>query len=162
MQKLILLLKSKVALAIIGTVLFGSLGAFSASFPFSSVFHGAQKPSASLQAQAGLASIGAATATPMASATSTPTPRPATPTPAGGQLLDLHGTVSSTNPGAGSFIIRQSNGATTTVMVTSNTTFQGDARSVSGLQPGWHVDVKGLFQANGTFTASLVNADNGT
>lgn len=158
MHTVILLLKSKVALAIIGTVLFGSMGAFIATFPFSSVFQSAPNSSASIQAQAGLAAIGASTATPDASASSTPRPHATTPT--GGQLTDLRGTVSSTNPGASSFLIRQFNGATTTVMVTSKTTFQGDAQSLSGLQPGWHVDVKGTYQANGTFTASLVNANN--
>jgi hypothetical protein len=75
--------------------------------------------------------------------------------------MALHGTVSSTNPDASRFTVRQNNGSTTTVVVTSKTQFHGDARSLRGLQTGWLVDVTGILQANGTFTASIVDADNG-
>lgn len=160
MSGLILFFKSKVVLAILGAVLFGTTGALVATVPFGSA---PSRPSSSApQGQAGLAAVDNATATPGSSATPTKTPtRAATPRPtntpgAGG--VTLRGAVQSVNTSANTFTIKLFNGTITTVAVTTNTVFQGQANSLSGLQVGWSVSVKGTYQAGGTFAASTVNA----
>lgn len=165
MSGLILFFKSKVVLAILGAVLFGTSGALVATVQFGSG-PSRSAPSA-LQGQAGLAAVNNATATPgssSASPTKTPTrtpgPRPTNTPRTGGQLINLHGTVQSVNTAANTFTIKQTDGTITTVVVNANTTYQGTASSLSSLRAGWLVEVTGIYQTNGTFAASDVNADN--
>lgn len=158
MSGLILFFKSKVVLAILGAVLFGTSGALVATVPFGSA-PSRSAPSAP-QGQAGLAAVDNATAPPGSSATPTRTPtrtpRPTNTPGAGG--VTLRGSVQSVNTSANTFTIKLFNGTITTVAVTANTVFQGLATSLSSLQVGWSVSVKGTYQAGGTFAASTVNA----
>ena len=172
MSGLIFFLKSKVVLAILGAVLFGTAGALVAAVPFGSTPPGSS--SSALQGQAGLVALDNVTATPVratpgstgaptktptkipATPTRTPTPKP-TNTPRTG-VSTLGGSVQSVNTGANSFTIKQSNGTITTVTVTANTVFQGHANSLSSLQAGWKVYVTGTTQRDGTFAATNVNA----
>jgi hypothetical protein len=160
MSRFIVFFQSKVALAIIGTVLFGGGAALVAAAPFTITNHAATKQA---QNYTEISANGNETATPTTptpgkSPTATPTPRPPTPTAGSAQIITLHGTVGTINTGAGTFTIKLGGGSTKTVRVTSQTTFQGDATSLSGIHSGWHVDVQGVYQANGTFTAYSINA----
>lgn len=158
MSGLILFFKSKVVLAVLGAVLFGTTGALVATVPFGSA-PSRSAPSA-LQGQAGLAAVENATATPGRSATSTRTPtrtpRPTNTPGAGG--VTLRGAVQSVNTSANTFTITLFNGTITTIAVTTKTVFQGLATSLSSLQAGWKVNVTGTTQTDGTFTATNVNA----
>ncbi len=165
MSGLILFLKSKVVLAILGAVLFGTAGALVAVVPFGSAPPGSS-PSA-LQGQAGLVALDDATATPVRATpgstsaptktpTKTPAPKP-TNTPGTGSVT-LRGAVQSVNTSANTFTLKLGNGTITTVAVTANTVFQGHANSLSSLQAGWKVYVTGTTQTDGTFVATNVNA----
>jgi hypothetical protein len=169
MSGLILFLKSKVVLAVLGAVLFGTAGALVAAVPFGSTPPGSS--SSAPQGQAGLAALDDATATPggaTSSSTSTPTQSPtkaptktSTPKPTntpGTGAVTLRGTIQSVNTSANTFTIKLFSGAITTVGVTANTVFQGRATSLSGLQVGWSVSVTGTYQTDGTFAATTVNA----
>lgn len=161
MSGLILFLKSKIVLAILGAVLFGTAGALVAAVPFSSTPSGSS--SSALQGQAGLAALDDATATPVRatpSSTSAPTKTPTkipAPKPTNTPGTGLRGTVQSVNTSANTFTIKLFSGTTTTVAVTANTVFQGHANSLSSLQAGWKVYVMGTYQGS-TFTATDVNA----
>lgn len=171
MSGLILFFKSKVVLAILGAVLFGTAGAMVATFPFGSA--PSSPPASARQGQAGVAALDNVTATParptpssttmptktpIKTPTKIPTPRP-TNTPGTGSVT-LHGTVQSVNTSANTFTIKLFSGTITTVAVTANTIYQGAASSLSSLQAGWLVGVTGIYQTNGTFAATDVNADN--
>lgn len=164
MSGLILFFKSKVVLAIMGAVLFGTAGAMVATLPFGSAH---SSPSASArQGQAGVAALDNTTATssgptpgstqPAKTPTKAPAPKPTNTLGTGGGTL--RGTVQSVNTSANTFTIKLFGGTITTVTVTANTVFQGHASSLSGLQVGWSVSVQGTYQANGTFAATNVNA----
>ena len=159
MSGLILFFKSKVVLAILGAVLFGTSGALVATVPFGSA-PSRSAPSA-LQGQAGLAAVDNATATPGTSApTKTPTHIPTrtsrpTNTPGTG-APSLRGTVQSVNTSANTFTLL-SNGTTITVAVNANTVYQGRATSLNSLQATWSVIVTGTYQGS-TFAATIVNA----
>jgi hypothetical protein len=54
-----------------------------------------------------------------------------------------------------------SNGSGThTIVVDANTTFTGNSSSLSGLQAGWGVTIRGKVQPDGTFLASSVYSYN--
>ena len=165
MSGLILFFKSKVVLAILGAVLFGTAGAMVATFPFGSV--PSSSSASARQGQAGVAALDNTTATPAGTTPSSttmptktptraPTPKP-TNTPGTGSVT-LRATVQSVNTSANTFTVKLFSGTITTVTVTANTVFQGGANSLSGLQVGWSVSVKGTYQTDGTFAASNVNA----
>jgi hypothetical protein len=176
MSRLILFFQSKVALAVIGAVLCGGGAALVAAVPFSGFTNHAapQQP----QSFASIAAIGTGTATPAArtpgssptpggsptpgkSPTATPTPRPPTPTPTpkAGQAGSVRGTVTNVNTNTSLFAVRVFTGATTTVVVNSQTTFQGACTSLSGLHAGWSVTVQGVYQADGSLLANAVHSD---
>jgi Domain of unknown function (DUF5666) len=172
MGRLMVLFQSKVALAIIGTLLLGSGAALIAAGPFSATANQTttrQSPNYTIGS-----ANGTATATPAPSATNnppgvtptsgktptaTPKPRPptATPTTGSGQVTTLNGTVTSVNTAANQFTVR-SGGVTKTVTVTSQTTFTGACTSLSGMNTGWQVRAQGTYQADGSFAASSVNS----
>lgn len=161
--------RSRVLVALIGLLLFGGVSAIAA---FLMTSHPAQvalinagaasatTPSVTTGAAATTATTGS---TRPASATATPQPNvtSAPPSSGGGQLVDLQGSVSSVNTSAGQFVVNATNGASVTVVVTSSTTYQGDARSLSSLRVGWTIQVKGTARADGTFLATNVQADSG-
>jgi hypothetical protein len=173
MNRLIALFQTKVALAIIGAVLCGGSAAWIVSTPFN--FSPSQSGSPQFQTQAGAAGLAGETETPGAVPSNTPgatapraTPRPRstrtpspTATPGVGQSITMFGRVGTVNLTAKTFtVISISNGVTTTIVVTGQTVFQGAATSLSGLYPGWVVNVHGIYQADGTIAASDVNSDN--
>lgn len=181
MSKLIFYLQSKIALAIIGMILFGGGAALIASASFS----GAANHASGNQSQnttnisnngnptnaPGASTPTTADATPSEtpkpgkSPTATPTPRPPrptpTPTPGIGQATSLSGTVSYVNTASHLFKVRTSSGGTITtrtVTVTSQTTFTGACTSLSGMQTQWKVTIQGAYQADGTFAATAVTS----
>ncbi len=166
-------LKGKLALVVLGTLLLGSagalLGAKSAILPSTSAAQLAANGSNSGSNTTGTAptatGIGSSTTIPGATPTDTsvPTATPTralptpTPLPVPGQTLDLHGSVGSINQSQNTFVLRVSGGSYT-VTVTSNTTWPGTAKSISGLAPGWQAEVVGVYQGGGNLTASKVDA----
>lgn len=167
MSRLILFFQSKVVLAIIGTVLFGGTAALLAGGAFTGP--GTQPTAQQPQTYANISSSGTststaltatATVTPGISPTATPTPRQPTPTPTtpSEQATTLHGTVTSVNTSSSLFTVRISGGATKTVTVQPQTIFQGACTSLSGMQTGWHVTVRGIYQTDGSFAASNVTS----
>jgi hypothetical protein len=171
MSKLMLFFQSKLVLAMIGTVLFGGTAALLASqtFPGPATHPSAQQPQTAGDLTAGATSTATrlaatATATTRPSPSATPTSRVPTSTPSptattpSGQTTTLRGTVTKVNTSSGQFTARISGGATKTVTVQSQTTFQGACTSLSGLQPGWFVVVQGTYQPDGSFAATSVTS----
>lgn len=169
MSGFILYLKSKVALAVLGAVLFGTAGAMVAVLPFHSS-PSTNTSSSAPQGQAGAAVLDNTTATPGSASpsstsvptqtptkapTRTPAPKPTNTPGTGGTTL--RGTVQSVNTSANTFTILQSSGTVTTVTINANTVFQGHATSLGSLQAGWKVYVTGTYQGS-TFAATNVNA----
>lgn len=180
MSRLILFFQNKIAIAILGAVVCGGGAAFVAAGAFTMITNHAapQQP----QTYADISSNGTGTptpgtavpgttpttaaatpgatpsATPGTSPTATPTPRPPTPTPTpkAGQAGIIQGTVTTVNTSTSLFTVRVFPGATETVVVNSQTSFQGACTSLSGLQSGWQVSVHGTYQADGSFAASSV------
>lgn len=156
-------LRSKILIVVVGMLIVAGL---------SSV---ATVMASSLTWQTALLSVGgpnsASTATPLASATthtttaattsttpratSTPVVRPS-PT-ANNQTPSVRGAVASVDASAGQFVV-DSNGTQVTVIVTDTTTFSGAASSLSALNRGLQVSVRGAPQANGTFVATSVHS----
>jgi hypothetical protein len=146
---------SRVALAIVGTLIVTSIGAALAVMPpFQLGFVGA-------------APLDAAQATPTLTAsdtaqdqpTETPTSPVATPRPtaAGGQSVNLRGRIASVNAAQNSFALSVS-GAAKTIMVDANTTYAGTAHKLADLQPGWLAGVTCVQQSASTYLASHINA----
>ena len=95
-----------------------------------------------------------ATTTPAAPhATSTPVVKPS-PT-ATNPPLSVRGKVASVDTSANQFVVA-TDSAQVTVIVTDTTTFKGAASSLSALNPGLQVRVRGAAQANGKFVATSV------
>ncbi len=158
--KLVFLFQRKVALTLIGAALCGSIGALVVVVPFTTA---SLSSSSQTRAQSGLVAIQAVETTqtpgsPSATPIRSTSPSPTSPGSETGQLIDLQGTVLQVNTTSGTFTIRLAGGSVKTIVVTSKTRFQGDAQSLSGLKPGWKVEVKGVFQVDGTFMASNVTA----
>lgn len=154
-----MLLKSRVGFAIAGVVVIGGISAAVAVWPMLPHGFALANPS---RPQANVSPSATPTTVP------TPTQRPLptrTPAPTRTPIPSLHGTVLSKNPAANSFVLQLDTGATKTVIVNPSTTiFQGSASSLStlGTGPTWHVDVRGAYQADGTFLASRVDSCSGT
>ncbi|GEM_PF-1426098 len=171
MSRLVLLFRSKVALAIMGAVLCGGGAAWMVATPFN--FSSGHSSNAQFQTQAGAVDITGDTATPGATAPTTPsaaapgskpsatsTPKSTrSPTPTatpGSQGITLRGSVGSVNTNAGTFTLI-SNGVTKTVVVTNNTTYHNGLSSLSDLHSGLYVAVRGTYQPDGTFAATSVS-----
>jgi hypothetical protein len=166
LKKTGMLSHNALAFTIIGAVLVGALGVVLAFAPFHF-----SSPADNAQAQPGLNSLSgssqqdAAAATQQALATDAPTATTVVPTataraatPTSTPVPTLHGTVVSVDTGQNQFVVQQGNGTLTTVVVTSQTTYQGRASSLGSLTAGWKVVVTGAFQGDGTFKALNVNA----
>ncbi len=104
------------------------------------------------------AGISAATAT--AQATSTPVRSKPSP-PVGGQTIDLHGTIVSINASANTLAYHVLGASTITVHVDASTQYQGASHSLTGLRSGWRAEVSGVYEADGSFHASMINSDSG-
>jgi Domain of unknown function (DUF5666) len=68
----------------------------------------------------------------------------------------LVGTVSSVDPSASTFILKETDGTLVTVTVSNATLFQGSAHSLADLKATMHVTVKGAKQADGTLSATSI------
>ncbi|HEU5349653.1 MAG TPA: hypothetical protein VFU63_13660, partial [Ktedonobacterales bacterium] len=156
MQTLLSLLRSRVGIAICGVIFLGSLGAYIGA---ASVPH----PGAALTNNGSIANAGSAanttnasgpggtngtsggnpsaTDTPGNGSANVPTRTTTTNIPVG-QTVDLHGTIGTINTAANSFILNV-NGSPTTIVANSQTSFQGAASSLQGLEMGWKAEVKG-------------------
>lgn len=75
-----------------------------------------------------------------------------------GQTQEVSGTIERVDAGAATFTVSTAQGATTTVVVTDATEFEGSVSSIAVLRPTMVVSVKGTVGANGTLTASKVSA----
>lgn len=176
-------LRSKVALALIGTCLIGGGSAIlaaqvtlsqqaaliAANAPQNTTYTNTSVPTntSALTATSTATSAatvagsggggGVPTATPVVFPTSTPRPRPtATATPAVGQACNITGTISSIS--APSSFRLHSNGVGFTIDVNGSTVFTGSSTSLSGLQVNWTAQVSGTTQANGSCLAVTVNS----
>lgn len=141
-----MLLKSRVGFAIAGVVVIGGISAVLAIRPM--LPHGnalaSNSPSSS--------------ATP----TTAPTPRPtSTPAPTRTPIPTLDGIVGT--KGSNSFVLQLGGGATKTVIVNGSTVYRynGSPSTLSALTQGWHAEVRGAYQTDGTFLASRVNSCSG-
>lgn len=108
----------------------------------------------------GLAGATTETALPSATASKVPilTEKPTqAPTLQVGQQMTLHGTIASMN--SNGFLLQTSGAGIVTVVVDSQTTYQGAASSFSGLQQGMQADVTCVYQADGTFLAIHVSVE---
>jgi hypothetical protein len=137
--KLALLLKGKLAAAILGTVLLAGGGA-----------------------TAVLAANGTQLQLPLASQTASQEHQ-------GNDAFDDHGndqnenelrgTVASVNTGSSSFVLKQPSGATKTVVVSAQTVFDGGLQRLSDLKAGQLLEVKGNLQSDGTLAATRVHGE---
>lgn len=66
------------------------------------------------------------------------------------------GTVVSVDIAASSFVLKEGDGTTVTVKVSTATTFQGSAHSLADLKGHAHVTVRGASQTDGTIAATSV------
>jgi hypothetical protein len=71
----------------------------------------------------------------------------------------VQGTITSVDTASSSFVVTQCNGTTTTVEVSAKTTFDQSVRSFADLKVGVFVDVEGTLQSNGSFSASRVHVE---
>ena len=173
-------LRSKVALALIGTCLIGGGSAIlaaqvtlsqeaalvAANVTQNTTYTNTSVPtstsavtatSTTSTATAAGSSGDVPTATPVVFPTATPRPRPtATATPAVGQACNISGTISSIS--APSSFRLHSNGVGFTIDVNGSTVFTGSSTSLSGLQVNWTAQVSGTTQANGSCLAATVNS----
>lgn len=72
------------------------------------------------------------------------------------------GTVSSVDSAAKSFVLKEADGTTVTVTVSSATQFQGSVHSLADLKVNAHVTVKGTKQSDGTIAATSLQIGDGT
>ena len=79
-------------------------------------------------------------------------------TPAADQHEDIEGMVASA-PSGSSFTVKESNGKTVTVTVTSTTVYAGKVHSLADVKSGMQITVAGTAAANGTITATRVEAE---
>lgn len=168
------LVRSRVAAAILGaTVIGGATGGIGALVAAHNM------PSSNGSAQGTASAAQAAEPTVHATITATPhgtggTPAAATPTattaeaptaapPSSlsltpGEQVALQGSIGSINASANTFVLNQRSGSAVTISVSASTQYQGGASSFSSLRRGWHADVTGVVQADGTVAASVVYA----
>ena len=169
------LFRSRVAAAILGAIVVGGasggLGVLFAAHNMPSGNGSAQGTASAAQAAettvhatitatTRATSAAPAAAAPTASTAQAPTAAPnPTPTPlTPGEQVSLQGSIGSVNGSANTFVLNQRSGPAVTISVSAATQFQGDATSFSSLKRGWHADVTGIVQADGSVAASVVYA----
>jgi hypothetical protein len=72
---------------------------------------------------------------------------------------DLNGSITSIDTSNSSFVLKQCDGKTTTVSVSKRTSFSDGLRSFSDLKVGLLVEVEGSPQSNGTLAANSVHRE---
>jgi hypothetical protein len=152
-NKLTLVLRSKVGLAVVGGLLVAAVGATAGLAMTGATAHllaAGQTPS-----PAQCASDDHTSAHP----TSSPTDDRDEPDDQGENQHAVQGTITSVDTANSSFVVTQCNGTTTTVEVSAKTTFDQSVRSFADLKVGLFVDVEGTLQSNGSLTASGVHVE---
>ena len=152
-NKLALLLRSKMGLAVVGALLVAAVGATAGLAVTGATAHllaAGQTPSA-----AQCASDEHSSGHP----TSSPSDDRDEPDDQGENQHAVQGTVTSVDTANSSFVVTQCNGTTTTVEVSTKTTFDQSVRSFADLKVGLFVDVEGTLQSNGSFTANRVHVE---
>jgi hypothetical protein len=137
--KPILLLKSKLALAVVGTVLVAGGGTAVA-----------------------LASTGAHVPLVSQAQTSQSIDNDASDDPGGAQKQDgnsqqVEGSISSIDAGHTSFVVTPAQGTAVTVVVNAQTVFEEGLQNFAGLKVGMDVEAKGTRQADGSLLATNAN-----
>jgi hypothetical protein len=74
----------------------------------------------------------------------------------------VQGTITSVDTANSSFVLTQCDGTTTTVQISSKTSFGESMHGLADLKAGLFVQVEGILQSNGTFTASSVHVEQNT
>ncbi len=143
------LVRSKVALAMIGTLVAGAFGAAVGAW---SAPHGSTQA-----AQSSSALSPVPTSTPSPPPTATPAPPSPTATAIVTSTTTVRGRVVSI--GTNSINCRESNGTTVTVTVTSATVWTGAANSLAQVRSGQRVNAQGAT-TDGQFVATSVNIQN--
>lgn len=163
-------LRSRVALAVIGLLLVGGVSAAIAMLttphPLPATLN-AVSQRATATGAAGAATTAtppsqpAATDTTGSVATTPTTPRP-TPLPTAtffpGQNVDVSGQVESVNTIANTFVLA-TRGSQFTITVNGSTAWSGSAHQVSDIKSGWVAEVHGTVQPGGSLLATEVNAN---
>jgi hypothetical protein len=151
-NKLALLLRSKVGLAVVGGLLVAAVGATAGLAVTGATAHllaAGQTPS---PAQCASDDHGSGH-------TSSQTNDRDETDDQGENQHAVQGTITSVDTANSSFVITQCNGTTTAVEVSAKTTFDHSVQGVADLKVGLFVDVKGTLQSNGSFTASRVHVE---
>jgi hypothetical protein len=166
------LFRSRITLALLGVAIVGGGGAYWAvtsgarSTPQASSSLTNQDPTSSASVEDPTTSTdpGATATTPPARSTSTPrptaTPCLATPTPLPiNQPVHWQGRVVRVPPNTApsTFVLAIGCGRPT-IAVDGATTWPGQAKSLSDMSAGWVAEVEAISQGNGTYLATLVNA----
>jgi hypothetical protein len=177
MSRLGRLFRSRITLALLGVALVGGGGAVWAvttgahSTPQASSSLSNQDPTSSASAEDPTTTTttdpGATATTPPARPSSTPRPTAtsclATPTPVPiNQSVHWQGRVvrvspNPTPPTLPNFVLAVGCGRPT-IAVDGNTSWPGQAKSLSDMSAGWVAEVEAISQGNGTYQAKLVNA----
>ena len=169
------LFRNRIALALLGIVIVGGGGAYWAVTSAASPPRQASNSLTNADSTSTASAEGpTATTDPGATATATtlhntPTPRPtatpcvATPTPLPiNQGIHWQGRVvivspNPTPPTLPNFVLAVGCGRST-IAVDVNTTWPGQAKSLSDMSAGWVAEVEAISQGGGTYLATLVNA----
>ncbi len=160
-------LRSRVAFAIVGTIVLAATGAVvgaRSALPDNQAAAAAistsQAPTGvSVEAATATATIAQPTATSTQQSTPTPPPQPtARPTATPGGVVTLFCTITTVNSSAGTFTCRNSSGVTMTIMTNGQTQFTGAATQFSGLHAGLRARNTGSYQTDGTFLATRVSS----
>ncbi len=162
-------IRSRLALTLIGLVIFGgvsaALAAMTAPHPFQTALIGAGQTSAIHSAATATATAAPPSNSAPAAPTNPPQPAPTaratTPPDSGSQLAHPQGVVANVNTSARTFTMTTSNGSSVTIIVTGSTAFTGSVHSLSALRAGQQVEVQGTLRTDGSVLANEVNADSG-
>jgi Domain of unknown function (DUF5666) len=152
-NKLTLVLRSKVGLAVAGGLLVAAVGATAGLAVTGTTVHllaAGQTPSA-----AQCASDDHSSAHP----SSSPSDDRDESDAQGENQHAVQGTITSVDTATSSFVVTQCNGTTTTVEVSKKTMFDHGVPGVAELKVGLFVDVEGTLHSTGSFTASRVNVE---
>lgn len=153
--------RSRVVLAIIGVIVIGGTSAAVA------LLSGTNTSSlATTTTPPAMATGGPATRTPILTSGTTASDAPtaatsgAAPTRApSGQIIDLHGTITSVDTGNNQLTLKDTSGTTWTVQVAANTTYEGASQTFGGLRTGMVAEVSGVVKGGTTFLAYHIHAD---
>lgn len=149
--------RSRVVLAIIGVIVIGGTSAAVA------LLSGTNTSSlATTTTPPAMATGGPATRTPILTSGTTASGAPTAATSGAapsGQIIDLHGTITSVDTGNNQLTLKDTSGTTWTVQVAANTTYEGASQTFGGLRTGMVAEVSGVVKGGTTFLAYHIHAD---